>query len=158
MAKLDPIATLQVAGIVAAGVVAYLVVTKIAKTGAKVGEAVASVAADVKETVVNTVTKTLNPASSENVVNSVVTSTPIGQDMSEKLGNWLGSVFDPKGYAQYQENLKKLATVNGGASNVKAQADVVRPSKKMPFTGPMPAGDPSYNLPLTFTSGASGFF
>ncbi len=123
MAKLDPIQALQLAAIVAAGVAAYLVVTKIAKTGAKVGDAIGSVATDVKNTIVTAATETFNPASEANIVNRVVTSTPLGQDISSKFGDFLGSIFDPKGYAEYQANLAKSNT-----SNVKKQAKLLAPT------------------------------
>jgi hypothetical protein len=159
MAKLDPIATLQIAGIVAAGVAAYLIVTKIAKTGAKVGDAVAAVASDVKDTVVNTVTKTLNPASTENIVHKTLTSTPAGESISEKIGNWMGKTFDPEGYAKYQENLGKIAVTNGGSSNVQNQGQTAMNTKVPAGTwkNPMQRGDTSYydaqdnyQKPLTF--------
>ena len=145
MAKLDPIQALKLAAIVAAGVAAYLIVTKIAKTGAKVGDAISSVATDAKNLVVTAATETFNPASEANIVNRVVTSTPLGQDISSKFGDWLGSIFDPKGYAEYQANLAKI-----NQSNVQKQAKLLAPdtNQSAAETARLKRANASYVNPL----------
>lgn len=105
---------LKMAGIVFAGVAAYLVVTRAAKAGEKVTDAV-----------VNTIKKDLNPTSPENVVYRNLPET-----LQEKIGNALGSIFDPDGYAVYTANKKAIDGMmagDGGASNTKKQADALVP-------------------------------
>lgn len=107
----------KLAGIVFAGVAAYLVVTRTVKAG---GDVVAGVK--------KVITEDLNPASTKNVVYTTVNSTEIGQSITEKIGDFLGSVFDRKNYLDHQNRLKQLDDVilkptgNGGASNTSDQA------------------------------------
>ena len=88
---------LKIAGIVAAGVGVYLVVTKTAKAGGQVVTAVKDV-----------VTKDLNPASSENIIYS---------NLPDSVKNSLGKVFDFFGGSDYYAD----------PSNVKKQAPLLAP-------------------------------
>jgi hypothetical protein len=97
----------KIAGIVAAGVAAYLVVTKTAKAGGKVVEAAKEV-----------ITKDLNPASTENVIYKNLPET-----VQTKVGDFLGFVFDHENYVKY-----KAATENGGHSNLQTQKITLAPT------------------------------
>ena len=99
--------TVKIAGSVVAGVAAYLVVTRIFKTGGKVADAVKQV-----------VTKDLNPVSDENVVYKNLPET-----VQTKVGDFLGFVFDHENYVKY-----KAVTENGGHSNVQTQHITLAPT------------------------------
>jgi hypothetical protein len=98
---------LKIGGVVVAGVAAYLIVTKAAKTGGKVVEAV-------KETI----TKDINPASTENVIYK-----NLPESVQRGVGDFLGFVFDN---ANYRRN--KQIMQSGGVSNVKNQAELLAPT------------------------------
>jgi hypothetical protein len=101
----DVINVLKIAGVIAVGVGAYLVVTRVAKTGGKV-----------VETAKEVITKDLNPASSDNVIYS---------NLSDDVKNSIGKVFDFfKGTDYYADD----------PSNVKKQAPLLAP-KPLPPTG-----------------------
>lgn len=98
---------LKLAGIVAAGVGAYLVITRAAKAGGNVVAAVSDV-----------VTRDLNPASADNVIYKNLPST-----IQEKVGDFLGFVFDNANYTKY-----KAASSNGGNSNLQTQHITLAPT------------------------------
>lgn len=101
----------KIAGIVAAGVAAYLVVTRTAKAGGKVVEAAKEV-----------ITKDLNPASTENVIYKNLPET-----VQTKVGDFLGWMFDHENYVKY-----KAATENGGHSNLQTQKQTITLPKYSP--------------------------
>lgn len=106
----------KIGGILFAGVAAYLLVTRVSKAGG-----------DIVKGATEVITKDLNPASTENVVYKTITKTEAGQTITEKLGDFLGFVFDRKGYEDHMGRLKqidaivKTPTGTGGASNVSNQ-------------------------------------
>jgi hypothetical protein len=105
----DVINMLKIAGVIAVGVGAYLVVTRVAKTGGKV-----------VETAKEVITKDLNPASSDNLIYS---------NLSDGVKNSIGKVFDFFGGTDYYAD---------DPSNVKKQAPLLAPkpeSKPLPPTG-----------------------
>jgi hypothetical protein len=125
---------LKIAGIVAAGVAAYLVVTKTAKAGGQVVVAAKEV-----------ITKDLNPASPDNIVYS---------NLSDGFKNSLGKIFDFFGGTDYYAD----------PSNVKTQAPLLAPQtvkKPLPATGAVggqssptfAAGDPRrFDLGATYNT------
>lgn len=94
---MKPMDALKLAGIVAAGVAAYLVVTKTAKAGGQVAQAAKEV-----------ITKDLNPASSDNIIYS---------NLPDSVKNGIGKVFDFFGGTDYYAD----------PSNVKKQAPLLAP-------------------------------
>lgn len=134
---------LKLAGIVAAGVAVYLVVTRTIKAGG-------DIAAGVKKVV----SEDLNPASTKNVVTTALQSTPTGASIHEKIGDFLGSVFDPEGYRKMQSANASLHP-DGGASNTATQnrgltgaaADDVRERERQELRR-MEGAYSSYNNPL----------
>lgn len=102
---------LQVAGVVAAGVVAYLLVSRTIAAGGKVVEGAKKV-----------LTEDLNPASGKNIVTQTLQSTEAGRAVHEKVGDFLGRVFDPKGYAKMKE---AEAMLGGGTSRISNTAEQV---------------------------------
>jgi len=100
----------KIAGIVAAGVAAYLVVTKTAKAGGQVVSAAKEV-----------ITKDLNPASSENIIYS---------NLPDSVKNGIGKIFDFFGSTDYYAD----------PSNVKKQAPLLAPHTVQKPLAPTGAG------------------
>jgi tRNA A37 threonylcarbamoyladenosine dehydratase len=98
---------LKIAGIVAAGVAAYLIVTRTYKAGGNAVEAVKEV-----------ITKDLNPASTENVIYK-----NLPENVQTFVGDALGYVFDHENYVKY-----KATTSNGGHSNLQSQKITLAPT------------------------------
>lgn len=107
---------LQAAGIVAAGVVAYLVISRTMAAGGNVVKAAEKI---IKED--------LNPASDKNIVTTALQSTETGRTIHEKVGNFLGRIFDPKGYAKMleAEAALKVGGPTSKPSDLKHQAKLL---------------------------------
>ena len=111
--------TLKIAGIVGAGVAVYLVVTRTMKAGGSIAKGVADV-----------VTKDVNPASGENIVTTAIQSTPAGQTFHRWLGDTLGSIFDPVGYAAMKANESHSNVTVQAKALTGAAADAVRETER----------------------------
>lgn len=121
---------LKIAGIVAASIGAYLVVTRTLKAGGNIVAAVKTV-----------VTEDLNPSSGKNVVTQALQSTDTGMKLHIWLGDKLGAIFGPPMASDVSDITKQAPALTG------AGADAIRATEREKLRQ-MEGAYKNYNNPL----------